>query len=96
MTGNGDAQVLLQARGLSKSFGAVRVLHDLDFEVKRGEVLTDLPVRVLVPGTRFDLEGMKWALNQSGRTDVPLIERTPEGHRLLGYSNRWNETTASR
>ena len=39
MTGNGDAQVLLQARGLSKSFGAVRVLHDLDFEVKRGEVL---------------------------------------------------------
>ena len=65
-------------------------------KVKRGEVLTDLPVRVLVPDTKFDLEGMKWALNQSGRTDVPLIERTPEGHRLLGYSNRWNETTASR
>ena len=53
-------------------------------------------MRVLVPDTKFDLEGMKWALNQSGRTDVPLIERTPEGHRLLGYSNRWNETTASR
>lgn len=62
---------------------------------KRREVLTDLPVRVLVPDTKFDLEGMKWALNQSGRTNVPLIERTPDGHKLLGYSNRWNEVTAS-
>lgn len=60
---------------------------------KRGEVLTDLPVRVLVPDTKFDLEGMKWALNQSGRTDVPLIERTPDGHKVLGYSNRWNEAS---
>jgi len=39
MTGNGNAAVLLQARGLGKSFGAVRVLHDLDFEVRQGEVL---------------------------------------------------------
>lgn len=31
--------MLLQARGLGKSFGAVRVLHDLDFEVRQGEVL---------------------------------------------------------
>ncbi|WP_238364030.1 ABC transporter ATP-binding protein [Mesobacterium pallidum] len=30
---------LLTARGLGKSFGAVRVLHDLDFEVRQGEVL---------------------------------------------------------
>ncbi|ORB50343.1 hypothetical protein BST43_22450 [Mycobacteroides saopaulense] len=63
---------------------------------KPGEVLTDLPVRVLVPDTKFDLEAMKWALNQSGRTDVPLIERTPDGHQLLGYSNRWHEATATK
>lgn len=31
--------VLLEARELSKSFGAVRVLHDVSFEVRAGEVL---------------------------------------------------------
>lgn len=31
--------MLLQVRSLGKSFGAVRVLHDLDFEVRQGEVL---------------------------------------------------------
>jgi branched-chain amino acid transport system ATP-binding protein len=31
--------VLLQADGLGKSFGALRVLHDLSFGVRRGEVL---------------------------------------------------------
>lgn len=62
---------------------------------KPGEILTDLPLRVLVPDTKFDLEAMKWALNQSGRTDVPLIERTPDGHQLLGYSNRWHEAATS-
>lgn len=30
---------LLQARGLCKSFGAVRVLHDVSFDVRPGEVL---------------------------------------------------------
>lgn len=30
---------LLSAHGLSKSFGAVRVLHNVDFEVRAGEVL---------------------------------------------------------
>jgi branched-chain amino acid transport system ATP-binding protein len=34
-----DGKVLLQARGLSKSFGAVRVLHEVSFEVVPGEVL---------------------------------------------------------
>ncbi|MBV0919274.1 hypothetical protein [Mycobacteroides chelonae] len=63
---------------------------------KPGEILTDLPVRVLVPDNKFDLEAMKWALNQSGRNDVPLIERTPDGHQLLGYSNRWHEATATK
>ena len=31
--------VLLEARGLSKSFGALRVLHDISFDVRGGEVL---------------------------------------------------------
>lgn len=31
--------VLLEARELSKSFGAVRVLHDVSFDVRAGEVL---------------------------------------------------------
>ena len=34
-----DGDVLLKARGLSKSFGAVRVLHDVSFDVVPGEVL---------------------------------------------------------
>jgi branched-chain amino acid transport system ATP-binding protein len=34
-----DGKALLQARGLSKSFGAVRVLHEVSFEVAEGEVL---------------------------------------------------------
>ncbi|WP_225029276.1 ABC transporter ATP-binding protein [Xinfangfangia pollutisoli] len=34
-----DQAILLQARGVSKSFGAVRVLHDVSFEVRQGEVL---------------------------------------------------------
>ncbi|WP_417409189.1 ABC transporter ATP-binding protein [Hoeflea sp.] len=34
-----DREILLKARGVSKSFGAVRVLHDVSFDVNRGEVL---------------------------------------------------------
>ncbi|MCX5493738.1 ABC transporter ATP-binding protein [Kaistia dalseonensis] len=34
-----DSEILLKARGVSKSFGAVRVLHEVSFDVHRGEVL---------------------------------------------------------
>jgi branched-chain amino acid transport system ATP-binding protein len=34
-----DTAALLSARGLSKSFGALRVLHEVDFDVRPGEVL---------------------------------------------------------
>ncbi len=34
-----DGKVLLQARGLSKSFGAARVLREVSFDVTSGEVL---------------------------------------------------------
>lgn len=33
------ASALLEARGLGKSFGALRVLHDISLDVRRGEVL---------------------------------------------------------
>ena len=39
MERNEDGAPLLVARGLGKSFGAVRVLHGLDFQVRQGEVL---------------------------------------------------------
>ncbi|SCY95850.1 ABC transporter ATP-binding protein [Paracoccus tibetensis] len=35
----GTAAPILVAEGLGKSFGAIQVLHDLDFRVERGEVL---------------------------------------------------------
>ena len=34
-----DREILLKARDVSKSFGAVRVLHEVSFDVHRGEVL---------------------------------------------------------
>ncbi|WP_214472684.1 ABC transporter ATP-binding protein [Mesorhizobium sp. dw_380] len=34
-----DREVLLKAHSVSKSFGAVRVLHEVSFDVHRGEVL---------------------------------------------------------
>jgi len=34
-----NEEILLKARGVSKSFGAVRVLHEVSFDVHRGEVL---------------------------------------------------------
>lgn len=34
-----DGERLLEARSVSKSFGAVRVLHEISFDVRRGEVL---------------------------------------------------------
>jgi len=37
--GTMDKNVLLEVRGVSKSFGAVRVLHEVSFDVNRGEVL---------------------------------------------------------
>lgn len=36
---NSSGECLLQARNVSKSFGAFRVLHDVGFDVYRGEVL---------------------------------------------------------
>ena len=39
MQGQGKGEVLLTARDVSKSFGAFKVLHEVSFDVHRGEVL---------------------------------------------------------
>lgn len=53
------------------------------------EVLTDLPYRTVVGARRFHLDRLRWAMNQSGRSDIALVERTGDGERPLGRSNRW-------
>jgi polar amino acid transport system ATP-binding protein len=39
MAGATNDDVLIAVRGLSKSFGALEVLHDIDLDVRRGEVV---------------------------------------------------------
>ncbi|GFG67501.1 hypothetical protein MKUB_49910 [Mycobacterium kubicae] len=51
--------------------------------VREGQVLTDLPCRIVVPRSKFDIERMVWVLNQSGRQDITLIERTADGDKVL-------------
>lgn len=46
-------------------------------------MLTDLPFRIVVPRSKFDIERMVWVLNQSGRQDITLIERTADGDKVL-------------
>src|SRR4051812_38880630 len=36
--GRAMSEPILQLRGVNKSFGAVQVLHDVDFDVRAGEV----------------------------------------------------------
>jgi hypothetical protein len=57
--------------------------------VQPSEVLTDLPYRIVVPQKSFDLTGLKWLLNQSGRHDIALLHRTATGEQELGCSNNW-------
>lgn len=56
---------------------------------RTGEVLTGYPVRVRVPAERFDPDRLKWVLNQSGQSNIALVEQTPAGQAVLGHSNRW-------
>ena len=55
--GSMDREILLTARGVSKSFGAVRVLHEVSFDVRRGEVLGILAVGWLQ--TKADALGLR-------------------------------------
>jgi hypothetical protein len=49
--------------------------------VKAGQVLTDLPFRTVVSQNRFDITRLCWVLDQSGRQDLKLVERTADGER---------------
>ncbi|WPH14714.1 ABC transporter ATP-binding protein [Variovorax paradoxus] len=55
---------MLSARGLSKSFGAVRVIHELSFEVHTGEVLGVLGPNGAGKTTLFNLISGDVALDQ--------------------------------
>ncbi len=67
---------ILTARGLCKSFGAVRVIHQLDFEVATGEVLGVLGPNGAGKTTLFNLI--------SGDVSLDAGELGFAGERLLG------------
>lgn len=71
--GNG---VLLEARGLSKSFGAVKVLHEVSFSVAAGEVLGIVGPNGAGKTTLFNLI--------SGDLRVDGGELVFDGHQLAG------------
>jgi branched-chain amino acid transport system ATP-binding protein len=71
-----DGKVLLQARGLSKSFGAVRVLHEVSFDVTSGEVLGILGPNGAGKTTLFNL------ISGDLKTDEGAL--TFDGHSLRG------------
>ncbi|PZO79500.1 MAG: ABC transporter ATP-binding protein [Mesorhizobium amorphae] len=71
-----EAKPLLEARGLSKSYGALRVLHDVHFEVQAGEVLGILGPNGAGKTTLFNLV--------SGDTRVDAGELSFDGHKLIG------------
>ena len=68
--------VLLEAKGLSKSFGALRVLQDISFDVRRGEVLGILGPNGAGKTTLFNL------ISGDLRNDAG--ELVFEGQRLVG------------
>ncbi|MGO7335650.1 ABC transporter ATP-binding protein [Rhizobium leguminosarum] len=68
--------VLLEARGLAKSFGALRVLHDITFDVRGGEVLGILGPNGAGKTTLFNLV--------SGDILVDGGELVFAGERLVG------------
>lgn len=59
-----DREILLKARSVSKSFGAVRVLHEVSFDVHRGEVLGILGPNGAGKTTLFNM--ISGDLNASG------------------------------
>ncbi|MEV0055470.1 hypothetical protein AB0H34_33850 [Saccharopolyspora shandongensis] len=45
--------------------------------------LADLPAHAVVPAEEYSPDWLWWAVNRFGRTDVQLVERTPEGERAV-------------
>lgn len=50
--------------------------------------------RVVVARNRVSLDGLGWAMNQSGRDDIALLSHTADGTSLLGYANAWARSIA--
>ncbi|OBJ69137.1 hypothetical protein [Mycobacterium sp. 1274756.6] len=65
------------------------------FTLRAGELLTDLPYRIVAPRTSFSLDDIGGMLNRSGRTDIALLHRTPAGEILLGHANAWTSRAPS-
>ena len=67
---NGTAQsamndVLIEVRGLSKSFGALEVLRDIDLEVHRGEVVVIIGPSGSLAICRRCAVGSAWSFSTS-------------------------------
>lgn len=75
-----DQDILMQVRGVSKSFGAVRVLHDVSYDVRRAEVLGILGPNGAGKTTLFNLisgdlkpsGGEIWFKGESLRAEPPF------------------------
>ncbi|ODR11710.1 hypothetical protein BHQ15_00480 [Mycolicibacillus koreensis] len=50
--------------------------------------------RIVVARKLVSLDGLGWAMNQSGRDDIALLSHTADGISLLGYSNAWARSIA--
>ncbi|MCV7314878.1 hypothetical protein H7J77_04910 [Mycolicibacillus parakoreensis] len=77
------------ARGTVEIGAAGRDAPPTPMPVRDNEVLTDLPYRTVVRARSFSLDRLRWAMNQSGRDDIALVERIGDGERVLGHANRW-------
>ncbi|KXO95924.1 hypothetical protein [Tsukamurella pseudospumae] len=87
--GNVDAFVVAE-RGDTVEIG-VRTRADAPADAmptKDGEVLADLPYRVILPASAFDWSALHWAANQSGRSDIALVRRDAAGDTVAAWSNR--------
>lgn len=47
--------------------------------VREGEVLTDLPLRVRVPRSKFSADRLAWAIDRFADPGTALVERTAMG-----------------
>ncbi|MEV0701534.1 hypothetical protein AB0I53_26990 [Saccharopolyspora sp. NPDC050389] len=50
-----------------------------------GAVLGDLPAHAVVPEDEYRPDRLRWAVDRFGRTDIQLVERTPEGEQVVVY-----------
>ena len=64
---------VIEARGISKHFGAVTALEDVNLKLFRGEVVGDLFRRQTIMGFAFDVEILYLALKRGLRVkEVPV------------------------